>query len=80
MLSGTPVVMTDTPGGRVPVTVTGMGRLAKAGDWRSIGEALVNVICHRDQYVKPRSFIKSVFSFQQTVDVYERLFTQYARR
>lgn len=80
MLSGTPVVMTDTPGGRVPVTVTGMGRLAKAGDWRSIGEALVDVIRHRDQYVKPRSFIESVFSFQQTVDVYERLFTQYARR
>ncbi|MCC7209398.1 MAG: glycosyltransferase family 4 protein, partial [Anaerolineae bacterium] len=25
MLCGTPVVMTDTPGGRVPVTVTGMG-------------------------------------------------------
>ena len=28
MLSGTPVMMTDTPGGRVPVQVTGMGKLA----------------------------------------------------
>lgn len=80
MLSGTPVVMTDTPGGRVPVSVTGMGKLSKAGDWRSIGEALVEVIRQREQYVKPRSVIESVFSFQQTVDVYERLFAEHARR
>jgi hypothetical protein len=38
------------------------------------------VIRHRDQYVKPRSVIESVFSFQQTVDVYERLFAEHARR
>ena len=32
MLCGTPVVMTDTPGGRVPVTETGMGRIVPRGD------------------------------------------------
>ncbi len=79
MLSGTPVVMTDIPGGRVPVTVTGMGKLGKAGDWRSIGEALVEVIRNREQYVKPRAFIEDVFSFQRTVDQYEAIFEQYAR-
>jgi glycosyltransferase involved in cell wall biosynthesis len=80
MLSGTPVVMTDIPGGRVPVTETGMGKLAQAGDWRSIGEALVEVLQNRDQYVRPRAFIEEKFSFKETVDSYERLFREYARR
>ena len=80
MLSGTPVVMTDIPGGRVPVSETGMGKLATAGDWRSIGEALVDVLQHRDQYIKPRTFIEAKFSFKETVDRYEKVFREYARR
>lgn len=78
MLSGTPVVMTNTPGGRVPVTVTQMGKLAKAGDWQSIGEMLVEVIENREMYVKPRDVIEEIFSFQRTVDQYEAVFRQYA--
>jgi glycosyltransferase involved in cell wall biosynthesis len=80
MLSGTPVVMTNTPGGRVPVTVTGMGRLANVGDWESIGEALVEVIRNRPQYVQSRDYIEGCFSFKETVDRYEELFEEYARR
>ncbi|MBA3872388.1 MAG: glycosyltransferase family 4 protein [Anaerolineae bacterium] len=79
MLSGTPVVMTNTPGGRVPVTVTGMGKLATVGDSESIGEALVEVIQKREQYMKPREVIEDVFSFQRTVDQYEAIFREYAR-
>lgn len=80
MLSGTPVVMTNIPGGRVPVMETGMGKLATAGDWRSIGEALVEVLQNREQYIKPRAFIEEKFSFKDTVDRYEKVFRQYARR
>ncbi|MEO8606752.1 MAG: glycosyltransferase family 4 protein [Chloroflexota bacterium] len=80
MLSGTPVVMTDTPGGRVPVTVTGMGKLATVGDARSIGETLVEVIRNREQYICPREQIEKSFSFQETVDSYEAIFEQYAKR
>jgi glycosyltransferase involved in cell wall biosynthesis len=79
MLSGTPVVMTDTPGGRVPVQVTGMGKLATVGDWRSIGEALVEVIRDREQYVRPREAIEQTFSFEETVDRYESIFREYAK-
>jgi glycosyltransferase involved in cell wall biosynthesis len=78
MLSGTPVVMTNTPGGRVPVLVTGMGKLAEAGNWRSIGGSLVEVIRNRTQYVKPRDEIEQIFSFQETVDSYERILSEYA--
>lgn len=80
MLSGTPVVMTDTPGGRVPVQATGMGRLARRGDWRSIGEAVIEVLANREQYVKPRAYIEQVFSFKETVDRYEALLRRYARK
>jgi glycosyltransferase involved in cell wall biosynthesis len=79
MLCGTPVVMTDIPGGRVPVTCTGMGRLATQGDWRSIAAALVDVLQHRDQYFRPRAEIEEIFAFQDTVDGYERVFREHAR-
>ncbi len=58
MLSGTPVVMTDTPGGRVPVQLTRMGRLATVGDWQSIGEAIVEVLNNHEQYIHPREYIE----------------------
>lgn len=80
MLCGTPVVMTDTPGGRVPVQMTGMGKIATRGDWRSIGEALVSVLDDRAAFTKSRDFIEKVFSFAETVDNYERYFYANARR
>ena len=80
MLCGTPVVMTDTPGGRVPVTVTGMGKLARPGDWQSIGETVVEVLENRDPYVKSREFIADCFSFEETVDRYEAIFRRHARQ
>jgi glycosyltransferase involved in cell wall biosynthesis len=80
MLCGTPVVMTDIPGGRVPVQVTGMGKLAKQGDWRSIGEALVDVLDNPAQYTRSRAQIEQDFSFQETVDRYEKHFRNHAVR
>lgn len=80
MLCGTPVVMTDTPGGRVPVTVTQMGKLAERGNWQSIGQALVDVLADPERYIHPREVIEEQFSFQETVDRYERIFRQYARQ
>ena len=80
MLCGTPVVMTDIPGGRVPVTKSGMGKLATAGDWRSIGEALVAVLQDKAQYQKSREAIAQLFSFEETVDRYEQVFREHARR
>lgn len=79
MLSGTPVVMTDIPGGRVPVTVTGMGKLATAGDWQSIGQAVVDVLREPERYCKSREQIESIFSFDETVSTYERVFREHAR-
>ncbi|MBL8131250.1 MAG: glycosyltransferase family 4 protein [Anaerolineae bacterium] len=80
MLSGTPVVMTNIPGGRVPVTETGMGLLAAPGDAVSIGEALVAVLDDPARYRKTREQIAEIFSFKETVDRYEQHFRQHAKR
>ena len=78
MLCGTPVMMTDIPGGRVPVTVTGMGKLAEAGDHVSMGEAIVDILNAPDEYIRPREEIESCFSFEETVNTYERFYKEYA--
>lgn len=80
MLCGTPVVMTNTPGGRVPVQVTGMGELTQAGDYQSIGEAIVRVLETPEKYQRTRDEIAATFSFDETVNRYEALFKEYAKR
>ncbi|NLX09842.1 MAG: glycosyltransferase family 4 protein [Chloroflexi bacterium] len=72
MLCGTPVVMTDTPGGRVPVTETGMGRIVPRGDWQAVGEAVVEIVQHPERYIKPRAEIARIFNLAETVDRYEK--------
>lgn len=79
MLCGTPVVMTNIYGGRVPVLVTGMGKLAKSGDWHSIGKTAVELLDNREDFIKSRDYVRQCFSFEQTVDQYEAIFRQFAR-
>lgn len=80
MLCGTPVVMTDTPGGRVPVTETGMGKLVPRGDAEAFGRAIVEVLDAPDSFRRPRHEIESIFSFQETVDRYEATFREFAAK
>jgi len=79
MLCGTPVVMTDTPGGRVPVQLTGMGKLAEPRNPQAIGQAIVDVLDDPQNYHRTREEIEGCFSFKETVDRYEALFMEYAR-
>lgn len=79
MLSGTPVAMTNTPGGRVPVRVTGMGELMQAGDAAAIGASIVKILDDPQQYARSRPEVESCFSFMETVNRYEALFQEYAR-
>ena len=78
MLCGTPVVMTDIPGGRVPVQKTGMGKLATPGDWRSIGETILEVLDSPAEYIRPQENIAETFSLDDTLDVYEATFREFS--
>ncbi|MGJ3238289.1 MAG: glycosyltransferase family 4 protein [Anaerolineae bacterium] len=79
MLSGTPMVMTDIPGGRVPVQVTGMGKLAYQGDAQSIGQAVLDILDDPERYHRTRAEIEACFSFEETINRYEALFLEHAR-
>src|SRR6185295_14853886 len=78
MLCGTPVVMTDIPGGRVPVQLTGMGKLVPRDDWQALGEGIVEVLSNRDRFVKPAEEIARHFSIAETVSRYEELCRRHA--
>jgi glycosyltransferase involved in cell wall biosynthesis len=74
MLCGTPVIMTDTPGGRVPVTVTQMGKIVPRGDSQAIGKAVIDVLENPEKYRKSRDEIAQKFNFDETINRYERHF------
>lgn len=80
MLCGTPVVMTDVYGGRVPVLLTGMGKLAKSGDWKSVGTATLEVLDNRDKFIKSKDFVAKRFSLKDTFDRFESVLLEHARK
>jgi len=79
MLSGTPVIMTDTPGGRIPVTVTGMGKITPRGDSQQMGQAIIDVLETPDRYKKSRAEIDRTFNFDETINRYEEQFRSAAQ-
>jgi glycosyltransferase involved in cell wall biosynthesis len=74
MLCGTPVVSTNLPGVRQPVTVTGMGEIVAIADSPSLADGITKVLSNPERYVKPREEIERIFDLNVTVDAYERLF------
>ena len=75
-LCGTPVVATDLPGVRQPVTMTGMGEIVPIADAGGLAQGVIKVLCAPEQYIKPRGEIMQVFELARTVDEYEQLFEE----
>ncbi|HLY27805.1 MAG TPA: glycosyltransferase family 4 protein, partial [Aggregatilineales bacterium] len=78
MLCDTPVVMTNTPGGRVPVQETGMGLIVPRGDSQAIGRAVLDILADPGRYHKSHDAILRTFNFDETISRYERHFWQAA--
>ncbi len=74
MLCGTPVVASDLPGVREPITVTGMGRTTPPRDVSALAAAIIDVVRNRTAYTRPRDEIERRFNMDTTVDAYERLY------
>ena len=79
MLCGTPLVTTNIPGAREVLRVTGMGRLVEPGDEVALADGLVEVLRHREHYVKPREQISEVFCAKESISRYERLLASLAK-
>ena len=75
-LCGTPVVATDLPGVRQPVTMTGMGEIVPIADAAGLAAGIVRVLRNPAKYVKPRGEILRMFELARTVDEYEKLFEE----
>jgi glycosyltransferase involved in cell wall biosynthesis len=73
-MCGTPVVATNLPGVRQPVTMTGMGEIVPVADATGLADGILKVLTDRDRYVRPRGEIMERFALTRTVDAYERLF------
>jgi glycosyltransferase involved in cell wall biosynthesis len=67
MLCGTPVVASDSPGIRVAIESTGMGKLFLSGDLDDFVSAVVWVLENRDSLVKPRAEIERLFSEEAAI-------------
>jgi glycosyltransferase involved in cell wall biosynthesis len=74
MLCGTPAVASDIPGLRVPVRMTGMGRLVRGQDERALADGIVEVLSNRQRYLRPRQEIDAIFSLDKAISEYEGLF------
>jgi glycosyltransferase involved in cell wall biosynthesis len=73
-MCGTPVVATDLPGVRQPVTMTGMGEIVPAADAEALAAGIVKVLTAPQQYIRPPAAIKRIFDLDRTVSEYETLF------
>ena len=73
MLCGTPVVASSLPGVRVPIQVTGMGRLSPPRDTEALAKDLAAVLLDPERYRLPRPRIEALFSADRTVDGYEAM-------
>jgi glycosyltransferase involved in cell wall biosynthesis len=81
MLCGTPVVASNLPGVRQPVTMTGMGEVVQPGSAAALAEGIERVLCKRPTYVRSRAEIEARFDVERTVDAYLGLFeAEIARR
>lgn len=75
-MCGTPVVATNLPGVRVPVTMTGMGEIVPIADAEGLARGVIKVLRGRARYVKPHDEIMRTFELAATVDAYEKLFNE----
>ncbi|KPL21749.1 MAG: hypothetical protein AMJ93_08885 [Anaerolineae bacterium SM23_84] len=80
MLCGTPTVATNIPGLRVPIRLTGMGRLVRPQDEQALADGLVYMLANREKYIKSREEIAAIFDTGKTIDAYERLFQDLAQQ
>jgi glycosyltransferase involved in cell wall biosynthesis len=80
MSCGTPVVATDLPGVRVPVTMSGMGKVVPVGDARAIAQAIIEILSDREKFKGNQSETAHRYSPDVIAEGYEKLFSEIVER
>ncbi len=76
MMNGIPVVASDLPGVRQPISLTGMGLTFPVGDYSALARAILNILRNPKEFQKDRNHIIQQFSPDQTAKAYEELFIE----
>jgi glycosyltransferase involved in cell wall biosynthesis len=76
MSCGTPVVASDLPGVRMPVKLTGMGRIVPPADAPALAEAIMAVLDDPQAYRGDAEAIAHQFSPEHTAELYEMIFQE----
>jgi glycosyltransferase involved in cell wall biosynthesis len=74
MACGTPVVASDLPGVRMPVKLTGMGRLASPANAHALAEGISEVLEHPGRFSGDVNEVIERFSPQRIAQEYEAVF------
>lgn len=80
MTCGTPVVASDLPGVRVPVTETGMGRIVPVGDSEAIARAVIDILSHPERFRRDPAGMQHRTSPDTLAAGYEKLFEELLAR
>lgn len=76
MMNGAPVVASNLPGVRQPVTMTGMGEVVPIGDHEALAQAIIRILDEKERYMRPGEVIADSFSPRQTAAEYLELFQE----
>ncbi|MBU2577226.1 glycosyltransferase family 4 protein [Patescibacteria group bacterium] len=74
MLNKCPVLVSDLPGVRVPVQLTGMGLTFECGNIKELADKAVLLIKQKRKYLADKEKIKDIFNLEKTISEYERVF------
>ena len=80
MLCGTPVVASNLPGVRQPVTISAMGRVVPVADAPALAQAIISILDEPERYQGDPAAIAGRFSPGTVAAEYEKLFSLGAGR
>ncbi|MEB2334061.1 MAG: glycosyltransferase, partial [Anaerolineaceae bacterium] len=76
MMNGVPCVPSALPGVRQPVTMHGMGRVARIGDAADLAEAILTVLNEPSKFKGDIESIKRSYDPDSVAQEYEKLFAK----
>jgi glycosyltransferase involved in cell wall biosynthesis len=80
MINGVPCVPSALPGVRQPVTMHGMGRIARIGDPQDLAACILEVLNHPEKYRADAEVIKKAYDPDSIAAEYEKLFERLLRK
>jgi glycosyltransferase involved in cell wall biosynthesis len=80
MMNGVPCVPSALPGVRQPVTMQGMGLVAKIGDAADLAESILEVLSDPQKYKGDIAAIKKAYDPDSVAQEYEKLFARLMKK